>query len=278
MELEKLADGFNLAEGPVYSEALDKLFFVDINGKCFYSYSDDCGIERFDVDDYCGTLALTSDKNKVLLALSDGVYLYDLTKKEKSLFVKLDIPEGMRCNDGKVAPDGSFFTESMGLDKTRRKNGKLFRITSDKKKNIFNRDFTIPNGLDWYKSRFFHIDTTEERVFEFKLTEDRLEELSSFQYPAERPDGMCVDAEGLCYIALWGSSRISILDFDKKIEVGEIKVPAVNTSCAAFGGRDFTDLYITTATFKDNNESGALYRIKGYKRGLKPFIFPLQAE
>ncbi len=189
MELEKLADGFNLAEGPVYSEELDRLFFVDINGKCFYSYSDDCGIERFEVDDYCGTLALTSDKNKVLLALSDGVYLYDLVKREKSLFVKLDIPEGMRCNDGKVAPDGRFFTESMGLDKNRKKNGKLFCISPDKKTVVFNRDFTIPNGLDWYEHRFFHIDTTEERVFELETNEDEISVISSYQYPAERPDG-----------------------------------------------------------------------------------------
>lgn len=278
MELEKLADGFNLAEGPVYSEELDRLFFVDINGKCFYSYSDDCGVERFEVGDYCGTLALTSDKNKVLLALSDGVYLYDLIKREKSLFVKLDIPDGMRCNDGKVAPDGRFFTESMGLDKNRKKNGKLFCISPDKKAAVFNRDFTIPNGLDWYEHRFFHIDTTEERVFELETNGDEVSVISSYQYPAERPDGMCVDADGLCYVALWGSSRISILDFDKKSEMGEIRVPAVNTSCVAFGGRDFSDLYITTATFKDNNESGALFRIKGYKRGLKPFIFPLQAK
>ncbi len=52
----------------------------------------------------------------------------------------------------------------------------------------------------------------------------------------------------------------------------------MNTSCVAFGGRNFSDLYITTATYKDNNESGALYRIRDYKKGLKPFVFCLQGE
>ena len=90
------------------------------------------------------------------------------------------------------------------------------------------------------------------------------------------PDGMTVDADGNIWSACWGGAQI--IQFDPEgTEISRIKFPAVQTSAVMFGGDDFTDIYVTTATFGSDdpvtddmppayrsisNRGGQLYRVR----------------
>ncbi len=60
------------------------------------------------------------------------------------------------------------------------------------------------------------------------------------------PDGLTVDADGFVWSAQWYGSCIVRYDPDGKIE-RRIMTPAKQTSSLAFGGKDLTDIFITSA-------------------------------
>jgi L-arabinonolactonase len=74
---------------------------------------------------------------------------------------------------------------------------------------------------------------------------------------AASPDGSVIDAEGFLWNAQWGSGRIVRYRPDGSIE-RTITVPAINPSCCAFGGKDFDELYVTTA--REDMDADALMR------------------
>jgi D-xylonolactonase len=60
------------------------------------------------------------------------------------------------------------------------------------------------------------------------------------------PDGLTVDAEGFLWSAQWYGSCVVRYDPDGK-EERRIAIPAKQVSSIAFGGKDLTDIFITSA-------------------------------
>ncbi len=65
---------------------------------------------------------------------------------------------------------------------------------------------------------------------------------------AGMPDGMCVDAEGGLWVALWGGSCVLGLTPDGELHT-QIELPTNQVTSVAFGGDDLRTLYITSAAF-----------------------------
>lgn len=63
----------------------------------------------------------------------------------------------------------------------------------------------------------------------------------------ELPDGMCVDSEGMLWIAFLGGKRIGRYNPQTSEHLADIEVPALNVTSCTFGGKDLTTLYITSA-------------------------------
>lgn len=80
------------------------------------------------------------------------------------------------------------------------------------------------------------------------------------------PDGSIVDADGCLWNAAWGAAVVRRYRSDGSIE-REVRVPAKNPTCPAFGGTGFHELYITTARqemspaeLDTTPEAGGVYR------------------
>lgn len=58
---------------------------------------------------------------------------------------------------------------------------------------------------------------------------------------------MCVDEEGMLWIAHWGGSKVTRWNPRSGMMLDEITLPVSNVTSCAFGGRQLNDLYITTA-------------------------------
>ena len=88
------------------------------------------------------------------------------------------------------------------------------------------------------------------------------------------PDGMCVDADGQLWIAIWGGGQVRRYTPDGEL-TRTIEVPAPHTTCVTFAGPDLATMVITTAT-KDLSDddlarhplSGRLFTVDAGVRGL----------
>ena len=95
------------------------------------------------------------------------------------------------------------------------------------------------------------------------------------------PDGLTVDAEGYVWSAQWYGGSIVRYDPEGKIE-RRINLLVRQTASLAFGGDDFTDIFVTTSAkkiklriapkgynYEADNIGGAVYRLNIGIKGKK---------
>ena len=118
---------------------------------------------------------------------------------------------GNRFNDGKCDPWGRFWAGTMAYD-FEPLAGALWRVNADFSCVRQRQGLTISNGLAWSQDRgtLYLIDSPTLKVLAFPLTnsgEIAGEPSICVQIPEDWdavPDGMCIDAEGMLWIALFG--------------------------------------------------------------------------
>jgi sugar lactone lactonase YvrE len=132
----------------------------------------------------------------------------------------------------------------------------------------------------------YYVDSTTQRVdaFDFDLEKGLLGErrtvveIAPATPPAKWriPDGMCIDEEGCLWVAVYGAGQVCRYRPDGSLDL-VVEVPAENVTCAAFGGSDLRDLYITTAAqeltpdqLDAQPHAGGLFRVRTDVAGTAP--------
>ncbi|WP_258046221.1 SMP-30/gluconolactonase/LRE family protein [Leifsonia shinshuensis] len=154
-----------------------------------------------------------------------------------------------RMNDGKLDPLGRFWAGTMAYDKTPGA-GALYRLDGDTPRLMLD-GVTISNGLAWTPDggALFYIDTPTRTVRRFTVDGDTLRDGEVVvRIPPEQgaPDGMCVDADGCLWVALWGGGAVHRYDTAGRL-LARVEVAAAQVSSCCFGGPDGATLYITTS-------------------------------
>lgn len=276
LTIEKTARAL-LGEGPLWDYRESVLYFVDIDGKTIRKYNPETGQEWvLPTPQRAGTLGLCKD-GRMLAALEDGIYY--LRDGQFTLAHQPIEIEGFRFNDGKVGPDGRFYAGTM----SREGNGAFYRLDPDGTLvKLFGGVYTS-NGLDWTADAktLYYIDTHYKRIdaFRYDVRSGELSDRKSiFDFADIRPDGMSIDENGNLHVAFWGASMVKTIDPRRREVIGTIKTPALQTSCPAFGGRDLSTMYITSACTGRLDEpdqllAGMLYSVKMPVKGVRANLF-----
>ncbi len=269
-----------LAEGPVWDERLDRLWWVDLLGGIVHlsdpTTGDDTAIP---VGQPIGALALRSSGGPIL-AVRDGFATLDVATGRLDLVAPIapDDP-GIRMNDGKVGPDGGFWAGSMAADE-RPGLGRLHRLDPDGTVTEPLAELTIPNGLDWTDDgrQLLFIDTPTRRVDRFDV--DASGRSISDRRPAIElregagwPDGMTLDAEGYAWVCLWDGWAVERYAPDGRLD-RRVQLPAAQVTSCTFGGPGLDELYVTTGQEgfppggrRDQPNAGGVFRLRPGVRG-----------
>ena len=62
------------------------------------------------------------------------------------------------------------------------------------------------------------------------------------------PDGLTVDRDGHVWVALWGGSALRRYSPEGVLDA-ELRLPVSQVTSCAFGGSDWGDLFVTTASW-----------------------------
>ncbi|OEV04131.1 SMP-30/gluconolactonase/LRE family protein [Streptomyces oceani] len=267
-------------EGPVWWPAWGGLRYVDmLAGDVLTLREDDGSVSRTHVGRVAAALRPRVGGGAVLaLERSFALASRDDLADVRSLGEVWADP-AVRFNDGGCDPDGRFYCGSMAYDATPGA-ASLYRLAPGAEEGtpeVVLDGVTVSNGLGFSAdgSLAYYNDTTTGRTDVFAY--DRGAGLRArrpfavFEDGAGLPDGLCVDAEGGVWVALWGGSRVRRYAPDGTLD-GVVDVPASQVSACTFGGPELDTLYVTTSRtglpVGAEPAAGAVFAVRPGVRGL----------
>ncbi len=275
-----------LGEAPVWHEAEQRLYWLDIKGHRLRACNA-AGLDRRVIDLPCVTASLVPRRSggfvvgaRGLVAALDpahGSKLSDLVALETGR-------PGNRFNDGKADGAGRLWIGSMH-DAETAPSGALYRINPDLTWTCADTGYVVTNGpaISPDGRTLYHTESSSRTIYAFDLDPDG--QLSNkriflrFTVPEGYPDGMTCDAEGRLWVAHWGGGRVTCRGPDGTVQT-EISLPTPFVTSCCFGGRHYETLFITTAAIgvalelRENDPlAGGLFTTIPGARGLPPEMF-----
>ena len=244
-----------LAEGPHWWAEKGVFLWVDIEASRVGLFDPVARSNRFlDLPSHVGAVVPMSD-GELLVATAQGfVRLHPDSGVVSSLHDPEDDQPGNRFNDGKCDPWGRFWAGTMAYDFSPGA-GSLWRLNNDFSCSLQWQELTISNGLAWSLDRRFLylIDSPTLTVMAFPLTSTgglADHPTACITIPKDwdaLPDGMCIDAEGKLWIALFGGGAVTRWDPQDGRLMQTVELPCRQVTSCCFGGPDLDQLLITTA-------------------------------
>ena len=253
----------NVGEGPFWDAAEQKLYFVDIVNKQVKIYSPATqSVDTVQFEQEISAVFL-DQKSELIVAARDGIFTASRDGVLETLLAPIKIEDpSIRTNDAKCDSHGRMWVGTMAFDFTEGAAA-LFTFDSKVLKEVV-PDLTVSNGIGWsldQKTMYF-IDSVTKRVDIFDVDLERgelknrrvfvsLTDLDAF------PDGLTTDEEGGVWVALFGGGEVRRFDANGNLtHIVELPVRQVTSCC--FGGKDMSELFITTA--QNGMDSDALSR------------------
>jgi len=271
-----------LGEGPVWSHTRGLLYWVDIDGGLVYSYEPASGATRsFEVGMKIGAVVPRSEAagGGLLMATEKGFAFLD---EESGRVEAIHDPEAdnpdTRFDDGKCDPAGRFWAGTMSYSRTR---GAANLWCMDTDYSVARRvsGVTVSNGITWSldQKKMYYIDSSEFAVVSFEYDREsgaiaNPEPVVVVPRGIGKPDGMCIDSEGMLWIALFRGGAVSKWDPEKGELLEMFEIPAVHVTACAFGGEDLSSLFVTTARDPASPEELSAYPLAGGLFVLKPGV------
>ncbi|MFG2043543.1 SMP-30/gluconolactonase/LRE family protein [Dactylosporangium sp. NPDC048998] len=276
------AGAYALGEGPVWDADRSRLLWVDIVGGTVHEGRLDPAAGAvtptgsWSFGGTVGAVAVTAGGE---LLVAERHTLTRVGADGARAPVARVLPDGRasRLNDGAVDPAGRFLVGSLAQD---RRRGEEILVRLDAAGvTVLDADLDLSNGLAWSPAgdRFYSVDTVPGlvRVRDYDPGTGAVgPRRDLFSIADGYPDGMCVDADGNLWIAVWGGARVECRDPGGDL-LAVVAVDAPHTSSVAFAGPDLDVLVVTTATAElsprdlaRHPDSGRLFTARVGARGL----------
>jgi gluconolactonase len=273
--LERLANGFQFTEGPVWLGPEQALLFSDPNDNTIYRWSEDAGLSIFraksgyaglDIGQYHqpGSNGLALDPQGRLTIAEHGNRRITRLEKNGVVTVLADRFQGKRLNspnDLVYKSDGSlYFTDPpFGLPRVFDDSRKELRFSGvyrwrDGRLDLLATDFTGPNGIAFSPDeRYLYVTNWDEKkkvVMRYDvaagggLANGRMFFDMTGAPGEEALDGVKVDSAGNLYVS--GPAGVWIISADGG-HLGTLKLPELAANLA-WGDADGKSLYLTART------------------------------
>jgi sugar lactone lactonase YvrE len=242
-----------LAEGPVWNAASGTLIWVDIvRGTVFEGSVGETSIELLREWQFEGMVgaAVPGPDGSLLVAGQDRLVVVaaDGTRRDGPIIVP--DPLTSRTNDGGCDPAGRFLIGTIRFDEAPG-HDLLCRVDGDGSVRTLDSDLGISNGLAWSPDgrTLYSTDTVAKTIWarDYDPASGGIGERRAQLRLDEHPDGICVDARGYIWAALWGTGEARAFTLDGDV-VDVVKVPAPHVSSVCFVGVGLDRLVLSTAS------------------------------
>lgn len=263
-----------IGEGPVWDSDTQKLWFIDVRDQKVFCCDNRTLEKTLSFDQPVG-FAVLREKGGFVLGLRDGYYFSDM---DGNITPIADPEPGRtdgRFNDGKVDPQGRVWGGTMcmtdGIEPG--PDSGLYCLDENLKMTTKLTSVLQANGMAWNKEqdKFYFVDTMRRNVTEYRYdpqTGTLSEGRECIKVPEKDglPDGMCLDDEGMVWLALWGGYGVVRYDPTTGEILDKVELPCPNVTSCCFGGEKLDELYITTAAILTDTQkyplAGGVFKVK----------------
>lgn len=269
MQPELIAD-YNcvVGEGPLWHPTERCVYWVDIPQGRIFRYDPASGEHRKIFEGpQVGGFTIQAD-GSLLLFMDRGAVASLRGGRLEYHIEQIEAERETRFNDVIADPAGRIFCGTMPAPDH---PGSLYRLDTDGSITQALSGIGISNGMGFTPDakRMYYTDSPTHNIYIFDYDADtgELSNQRVFVNTGESdgiPDGMTVDAAGYVWSARWDGS--SLVRYSPQGEQERrVWFPARKVSSIAFGGGDYTDMYITTAGGQNKTAegpgAGCLYRL-----------------
>lgn len=289
MKAELLVPSYcTLGEGTLWHNGRRSLFWVDIEGRILFEFNpSNRSTTRWDLPQRVSAVFESKDSERVVVALEDGLAFFHLPSRQLDWHVHIEKHiSSNRGNDGKCDARGRIWLGTMDID-CRDHCGALYRIDRDNTVAVMLKPLSVPNGMAWTSDNatMYFIDTPTRKInaYAFDLEKGEMTfSRTAVDVPPDMgmPDGMCIDAEGMLWVAHWGGYGVYHWDPITGTLLGKIDIPCPYVTNCAFGDDDLRTLYITTAKSDLAGErlrqyplSGSVFTTRPGVQGTAAFVY-----
>jgi sugar lactone lactonase YvrE len=265
-----------LGEGPLWIADLGCFFWVDIEKGNLHRYH--LASEKLEIRHFPHYLAvvLKGQNGKLILGLDRKLVWYDWETEEIEELCEVEADQTLhRFNDGKVDSLGRIWIGTLSTKFTEGA-GSLYRIDSNLKPEAQLKNLTISNGMAWSADQqtFYFIDTPTRKIQEYSFDPETGEiEFRRIAVEIQEelgfPDGMCIDREGMLWVAHYGGSGVYRWNPQTGKLQDKIELPVPHVTSCCFGGENLDVMLITTAQenmtesdLKKYPQSGDVFLVK----------------
>jgi len=284
------AESCELGEGPTYDRENDTAWWLDIYGKALVEYDFAKASARVHTLPRMASVVARIDDERQLLAMEDGIYVRTAADGVLNLLVPLEADNPVtRSNDGRVHPSGRLWIGTMGK-KAEKAVGTVYWFDGGSVKTLF-RDITVTNSICFSPdgATGYFADSVVNKIWRVALDPTSglpVGEPEVFLQKDDLPlrgnfDGSIVDANGVLWNAAWRGGSVSGFAPDGTL-VRTFEIPAAQTTCPCFVGRNLDRMLVTSAWCELSDEAraadpgaGFTYIINGGFEGMPDTNFRL---
>jgi len=242
-----------LGEGPAYDPETGTLYWFDIvEKKLLEKTMPDGAVIVHDLPVMASALAVIDDKRQ-LLVTERGLEIRDKASGTLTLHTKIEADNALtRSNDSRVHPCGAFWIGTMAKVEEGAPAGAIYWYKAGELRTLFS-PVAIPNSICFSADGAiaYFVDSAKNRLM-------RVDCDPKTGLPTGEPklfvsydggggiDGSVCDLDGVVWNAHWGKACVNAYAPEGKL-IRTVAVPAVQSSCPVFIGREAQHLAVTSA-------------------------------
>lgn len=266
-----------LGEGLLWDAERHRLLMTDIVKGRLIDIDVDAGTSRsWTFDETLGWVLKTGRPGAYLLGLRSGIAGFDIEQPECLQWINRDFPghPSHRLNDACADAQGRVWYGSMSNADPMTQGGELASYAPKDGMQIHDCRFTVTNGpvVSADGQHLYFNDTLKGTVYRYRKSADGgtlSERLVFAQFDGTQglPDGMCLDAGGHLWVAMWGGGSVVQLDPGGCV-VRRVAIPAKNVTNVCFFGSGLDRLVVSSSTIdmsdddrKRYPQAGALFEV-----------------
>jgi sugar lactone lactonase YvrE len=280
-----LTVGAQLGEGPLWSPRENALYWIDIVGRNIHRWNPSSGQRETTMFSQWICALAHRAGGGLIGAVEDGIAFIDFEKGSFEVIANPLADRSVRFNDASIDRRGRYWSGTM-LREDQKPVCSFYKLDHDLTVTEMDKGFSLSNGIGFSPddSRMYVSDSVQRTVFvyDFDIENGTIRNrrpLFEVEEADGYPDGLTVDAEGFIWLCHWDGWKVTRHAPDGKV-VDTIETPVPRPTSCAFGGKDFSTLYITSAImdlipeqFAKAPQSGDLFAVKPPVPGVAEFEF-----